>query len=210
MIKVLIADDHKLIREGIKGYLSDSPDIVVSDEAINGQEVISKAGKIQHDVILLDISMPGMNGLNVLKQLKLNHPDLNILILSMHSEEEYAERSLKAGASGYLTKNVDPDELISAIRKVSKGKKYITATLAERLACEIEAHREKLYHEALSDREYEIMCLIASGKTLTEIAEDLSLSKKTISTHRAHILAKMRMHNNSQLTHYAVQNRLVH
>jgi DNA-binding NarL/FixJ family response regulator len=209
MIKVIIADDHKIIREGLKRYLLEASEIVVADEATNGQEVIKKAAENECDVVLLDISMPGMNGLTILKQLKINQPDIHVLILSMHSEEEYAERSLKAGAAGYLTKNVEPDELIAAIRKVSTGKNYITTTLGERLASTLGARFNNLPHETLSDREYEVICLIATGKTLTEIAVELSLSKKTISTHRVHILEKMKMHSNAQLIHYAIQNHLV-
>jgi DNA-binding NarL/FixJ family response regulator len=209
MIKAIIADDHKIIREGLKKCLLEAPDIIVADEAANGQELLRKADKNKCDVVLLDISMPGMSGLNVLKQSKINQPDVNVLILSMHSEEEYAERALKAGASGYLTKNIELDELISAIRRVATGKKYVTATLGERLANDLGPNYKKLMHETLSDREYEVMCLIATGKTLTEIAGELMLSKKTISTHRSHILVKMRMKNNAQLTHYALQNHLV-
>ncbi|MHC4139075.1 MAG: response regulator [Planctomycetota bacterium] len=209
MIKVIIADDHKIIREGLKRYLLEASDIVITEEAANGQEVIKKVAENECDVVLLDISMPGMNGLSILKQLKINQPDIHILILSMHSEEEYAERALKAGASGYLTKNVEPDELIAAICKVSKGKNYITTTVGERLSNTLRSRFKELPHETLSDREYEVMCLISTGKTLTEIGAELSLSKKTISTHRAHIMEKMKMQNNAQLTHYAIKNYLV-
>ena len=209
MIKVLIADDHPLFREGIKRMLSETSDIVVADEASNGQEVLKIVEKNDFDVIMLDISMPGRSGLDIIKQLKCDRPDLHILILSMHSEEEYAERALKAGAAGYLVKKTTPDEVVTAIRKVSMGKKYVSSSLAERLACQVGKNFEKLSHEILSDREYEVMCMIASGKRIKEIAEELSLSRKTITTHRTHILEKMRLQNNSQLTHYAIQNQLV-
>lgn len=209
MIKVLIADDHSLVRRGLKQFLNEASDIVVADEASSGQEALQKTGKNNYDVVLLDISMPGRNGIDILKQLKYMQQDTQVLMLSMHSEEEYAERSLKAGASGYLTKNIGPDELISAVRTVSKGKKYITPSLAERLVCSLGKRYKNLPHDTLSDREYEVMCMIASGKTVQEIADELSLSKKTISTHRTHILEKMNMRNNAQLSHYAIQNHLV-
>ncbi len=209
MIKVLIADDHPLFREGIKRMLSETSDIVVADEASNGQEVFKIVEKNDFDVIMLDISMPGRSGLDIIKQLKCDRPDLPILILSMHSEEEYAERALKAGAAGYLVKKTTPDEVVAAIRKVSMGKKYVSSSLAEILACQVGKNFKKLPHETLSDREYEVICMIASGKTLKEIANELSLSRKTISTHRSHILEKMSMKNNSQLIHYALQNNII-
>jgi DNA-binding NarL/FixJ family response regulator len=190
MIKVLITDDHPLFREGIKRMLSETSDMVVADEASNGQEVLKIVEKNDFDVILLDISMPGRSGLDIIKQLKCDRPELHILILSMHSEEEYAERALKAGAAGYLVKKTTPDEVVTAIRKVSMGKKYVSSSLAERLACHVGQNFKKLPHETLSDREYEVMRMIASGKTLKEIAKELSLSRKTISTHRSHILEK--------------------
>jgi DNA-binding NarL/FixJ family response regulator len=209
MIKVLIADDHPLFCEGIKRMLSETSDMVVADEASNGQEVLKIVEKNDFDVILLDISMPGRSGLDIIKQLKCDRPDLPILILSMHSEEEYAERALKAGAAGYLVKKTTPDEVVAAIRKVSMGKKYVSSSLADLLACHVGKNYKKLLHETLSDREYEVMCMIASGKTLKEIANELSLSRKTISTHRSHILEKMSMKNNSQLIHYALQNNII-
>jgi DNA-binding NarL/FixJ family response regulator len=209
MLNIIIADDHLLFREGVKRILSETSDIAVVEEAGNGQELLEKTGMKKYDVILLDISMPGRSGLDVIKQLRSDNPDIPILVLSMHPEAEYAERVLKAGASGYLVKECTPDELIEAIRKVSKGKKYVTPSLAEILACNLDIKTSGLPHEALSDREYEIMCMIASGKTVKEIAGELSLSRKTISSHRAHILEKMGMKNNAQLTHYAIQNHLV-
>ena len=209
MIKILIADDHAIVREGIKQILADIPDKVTTDEAINGQEVIQKVWNNDYDLVLLDISMPGRNGLDILKQLKSEKPDLKILILSMHPEEQYAIRALKAGASGYLTKESTPLELTEAIKKVSIGKKYVSSSLAETLASHLETTTEKPLHETLSNREFEVMCMIASGKTVKEVAYDLSLSVKTISTYRTRILEKMNMKNNAQITHYTIQRRLV-
>ncbi len=209
MIKVLIADDHTLVRKGLKQILLDTKDIERADEAKDGKETIAKVSKKDYDLVLLDISLPGRSGIDVLKQIKISKPGLPVLILSMHPEEQYAVRSLKAGAAGYLTKESAPNELIDAIRKIASGGKYITTSLAEKLADEIGHDLEKPLHENLSDREYQVMCLIASGKTVKQIADDLNLSVKTISTHRARILRKMNMENNAQLTHYAIKNGLV-
>lgn len=209
MIKILIADDHAVVRKGLKQILAETTDIVAADEAINGQEVLEKIRKNDYDIVMLDISMPGRNGLDILKQVKIEKPEMSVLILSMHPEEQYAVRALKAGASGYLTKDSAPDELILAIRKISQGRKYITSSLAERLAFYLEVDSEKPLHEALSDREYEVMRMIASGKTVREIAEELFLSIKTISTYRSRILEKMGMKNNTELVHYALKNRLL-
>lgn len=209
MIRILIADDHTIVREGLKQILAETPDMSVAGEARNGQEVLTKVGKNEYDVVLLDISMPGRSGLDVLKQLKGEHPKLPILILSMYSEEQYAMRALRAGASGYMTKESAPDELIEAIRKVSQGRKYVSPSLAEKLAINLEVGEEKPPHEMLSDREYQVMCMIASGKTIKEIAEEISLSVKTISTYRSRILEKLSLKTNAAITHYAVQNRLV-
>jgi len=209
MIKILIADDHPIVREGLKQILHEAPDMVVADEASNGREVLEKVWKNDYDVIVLDISMPGMSGLDILKQLKSHKPELSVLILTVHSEEQYAVRVLRAGASGYLTKESAPDELVKAIRKVSLGRKYVSPSLAEKLAYDLEIDSEKQLHETLSDREYEVMCMIASGKTVKQIAEELCLSIKTISTYRSRILEKMKMKSNAELIHYAIQNRLV-
>ena len=209
MIKILIADDHAIVREGLKQIIRETSDIVVADEASNGQEVLEKVWKHDYDVVLLDISMPGRSGLDILKQIRSQKPELPILVLTIHPEEQYAVRVLRAGASGYLTKESAPDELIKAIRKVSMGRKYVSSTLAEKLASEVDIISEKPLHQALSDREYEVMCMIASGKTVKEIAEELCLSIKTISTYRSRILEKMKMKSNAELIHYAIQNRLV-
>lgn len=209
MIKILVADDHTLVREGLKKILEDTGDIQVAGEASSAQEVINELWKRDYDFVLLDIRFPHRNGLDVLKQLKCMKPNLPVLILSMYPEEQYAVRSIRAGASGYITKESAPEELIEAIKKVAKGKKYITSTIAEKLAFEMNGDSERSLHERLSNREYQVMCLIASGKRVTDIAEMLNLSVKTVSTHRARILRKMNMENNAQITHYAIKNNLV-
>jgi DNA-binding NarL/FixJ family response regulator len=209
MLRVLIADDHPIVRQGLKQIIAETPDMIVVEEASNGLEVLSKVGASNCDVVLLDISMPGRNGVDILRQLKNERPQLHVLILSIHPEEQYAVRALRSGASGYLTKESAPDELIIAIRKVSMGGKYVSSSLAERLAYELASIDDQLPHNTLSNREYQIMLLIASGKTITEIAEELSLSIKTISTYRSRILEKMEMKNNAELTYYAIKNHLV-
>jgi two-component system invasion response regulator UvrY len=208
-IKIIIADDHTIVREGLKQILNETQDIKVADEAGNGRELLKKLRGSRYDAVLLDISMPELNGLDALKQIKSIKPDLPVLVLSMHPEEQYAVRALRAGASGYLTKESASDELIHAVRKIVTGRKYISQTVAEKVALELNANNEKPLHESLSDREYQVLCFLASGKTVTEIARELSLSIKTISTYRTRILQKMCMDNNAQLTHYAVQNSLV-
>jgi len=209
VIKILIADDHTMFREGLKHILAEYPDLVVTDEANNGQEVLDKIWKNNYDVVLLDITMPGMTGLEALKQLKNDRPKLPVLILSMHPEEQYAVRVLRAGASGYLTKESAPDELITAIRKISQGRKYITPSLAERLASEFEADSEKPLHDILSDREYQVLRMIAEGKTVKHIAKELSLSIKTVSTYRTRIMEKMKMKTNAEVMHYVIKHHLL-
>jgi two-component system invasion response regulator UvrY len=208
MLRILIADDHPVVRQGLKQIVSEAADIVVGDEATDGHEVLNKIRAGNYDVVLLDITMPGKDGIDVLTQLKYEKPNLPVLIISMHPEEQFAVRALRAGASGYLTKESTPDELITAIHKVSTGGRYISASLAENLAYLVQKV-EQLPHETLSDREYQVMRLIASGKTITDIAQELSLSVKTISTYRARILEKMKMENNVELTRYAMKNQLV-
>lgn len=208
-MKILIADDHPVVRRGLKQIIADTCDMDVGDEATNGWEVLSKVRAGDYDVVLLDIDMPGMNGLDVLTQLKHEKPKLPVLMLSMYPEEQFAVRALRAGASGYLTKESAPDELVGAIRKVFAGRKYVSSALAEKLALDLQRGGKQSPHETLSDREYQVMRLIASGKTATEIARELSLSVKTISTHRSHILKKMGMTSNAELTHYAVNRGLV-
>jgi len=209
MIKVLIVDDHTIVREGLRQILEDTSDIAVTGEASSAQEVVNKVKTNNFDIVLLDISLPGRSGIDVLKQLKSIKPDLPVLILSMHPEEQYAIRSLRAKASGYLTKESASDELIKAIRKVAQGRKYITSSLAEKLAFELEANASCSSHEKLSDREYQVMCMIATGKRIKEIADALSLSVKTISTYRTRILKKMNMKNTSHLIYYAIKSGLI-
>src|SRR4030042_4400595 len=209
MIRLLIADDHAIIRQGLKQILTDTPDIVVTDEASNGKEALNQALKKDYDVVVLDITMPDRSGLDVLKELKSRKPNLKVLILSMHPEEQYAIRALRAGASGYLTKDSVPDELIAAIRRAVLGRKYVSSSLAEKLAVELETGAERLLHQALSDREYEIMLMIAAGKRITEIPGELFLSVKTVGTNRSRVLRKMRMKNNAELTRYSLESRLL-
>jgi two-component system invasion response regulator UvrY len=209
MLKIIIADDHPIVRAGMKQIISEASDLIVADEASDGRQLLGKLRKENFDVVILDISMPHMDGLDVLKQLKIDQPKLPVIVLSIHSEDQYALRVLKAGASGYVTKVSAPDELINAIRKVCRGGKYISPSIAEKLAFQLEANFEEMPHEALSDREYQVLCLLASGKTVTDIADELALSVKTVSTYRARILEKMNMKNNAELIHYAVQNKLV-
>ena len=208
-IKILIADDHPIVREGYKKILSDTTDMVVADEAENGQEVLDCVRKKQYDLILLDISMPGRSGLETLKDLKSEKPKLPVLILSIYPEEQYAVRAFRAGASGYLTKASAPHELIAAIRKISQGGRYISPSMAEKLTYYLDMDAAKPLHESLSDREYQVMLMIASGKTVSEIGNELCLSVKTISTYRTHIIEKMKLKNNAEITLYAIQNKLV-
>jgi two-component system, NarL family, invasion response regulator UvrY len=209
MTRVLIADDHAIVRKGLVQILTECPDTFVVDEAASGEEALRQTEDNNYDLVLLDISMPGKGGLDVLKELKGHTPDLPVLILSIHPEEQYAVRALRAGASGYLTKGSAADELTAAIRKVLAGGKYISSSLAEKLAFGLVGEAEKPLHGTLSDREYQVMRMIASGKTPRAIAEELTLSVKTVSTYRGRLLRKMRMKSNAELTHYAIQNSLV-
>jgi len=209
MIKILIADDHPIVREGLRQIIEIATDMVVTDEASNGEEVLEKIREDDFDVVILDISMPGRSGLDILKEVRRERPELSVLILSIHPEEQYGVRLLKAGASGYLTKESAPEELVIAIRIISKGRKYITSSLAERLALKLGDDFEGPLHESLSDREYEVMCMIAKGMTIKEIAEKLFLSVKTISTYRYRILGKMKMKSNAELIRYALKHGLV-
>jgi DNA-binding NarL/FixJ family response regulator len=209
MIRILIVDDHAILRAGLKEILSQMPDPVVADEAGNDQEAMEKIHQHEYDLVLLDIALPGRSGIEVLKDLKSERPALPVLILSMYPEEQYAMRALTGGASGYLTKQSAPDELITAIRKVLRGAKYVSASMAESLVSYLDVSAEKIPHQALSDREYQVMCMIASGKTVKQIADELCLSVKTISTHRERILRKMKLKNNAEITRYAIKHGLV-
>jgi two-component system invasion response regulator UvrY len=208
-IEILIADDHPIVREGFKQVISETDDMIVADEASNGQEVLSLIRKREYDLILLDISMPGRSGLEVLKELKSEYQKLPVLILSIYPEEQYAVRAFRAGASGYLTKASAPNELISAIRKIVHGGRYVSESLAEKLTYYLDQDVSKPLHDLLSDREYQVMLMLGSGKTVKEIAEILFLSVKTISTYRSHILEKMKMKNNAEITLYVVKNKLI-
>lgn len=208
-MKILIADDHAVVRKGLKQILADAADIASIDEAGSGQEALKKVRENNYNMVLLDISMPGMGGVDVLKQLKIERPRLPVLILTMHPEDQYAVRILKAGASGYLTKESAPDELISAIQKVSQGGRYISPSLAEKLACDLDSAAIQPLHESLSDREYQIMTMLASGRSTKEIAAELSLGMPTVSTYRFRILLKMKLKNNAELISYAIKNNLL-
>jgi DNA-binding NarL/FixJ family response regulator len=209
MIKVLIADDHPIVRQGLRQILSDIPDMEVAGEAVNGQEALDRVRAGDWDVLVLDITMPDRSGFDILKELKHEQPHLPVLVLSIHAEEQFAVRVLKAGASGYLTKENAPDELVKAIRKVVGGGKYISRSLAETLAFSLDVTSGGPLHETLSDREFQVMRLIASGKTLTEIAETLSLSAKTISTYRTRLLDKLNLKTNAEVIRYAIENGLI-
>ncbi|KFI07016.1 response regulator transcription factor [Massilia sp. BSC265] len=208
-IRVFIADDHAIVREGLKQILAEQRDIIVAGEAETGLDAIKLVGKARLHVMLLDISLPDRNGIDVLKQIKKDKPELAVLMLSMHREDQYAIRSLKAGAAGYMTKQSAPRELVTAIRQVAAGQKYVSASLAQALAAQVGEDHEAPLHDSLSDREYQTLTMIASGMTVSDIARELSLSVKTVSEYRARLLAKMKLKNSAELTHYAIRNQLV-
>ena len=209
MIRIIIVDDHTVVRRGLKQILSEESDMSVVGEAHTAQEMLELVRKQQCDVIVADISMPGRSGLDVLKELKQDRPKLPVLVLSMHPEDQYAVRALKLGASGYMTKESAPEELVKAIRKVVSGGRYVSPSLAEKLALDLAVDTDRSPHETLSEREHQVFTMIARGKTVKEIADELALSVKTISTYRTRILEKMAMKNNAELIHYAISNRLV-
>lgn len=209
MLRILIADDHSLFRRGVKDLLIDGLGAVTIGECANAHELLDTVRQKKWDVVILDIGMPGTTGAEALKQLKAECPKLPVVVLSMHPEDQYAVRMLKAGASAYLTKASTPEELIRAIKTVVAGGHYITQSLGEQLVLDIKQGNEKPPHELLSDREFEVLCLIGSGKTVGEIAEAMCLSVTTISTYRARILEKMGMKTNAEMTRYALQHGLV-
>lgn len=208
-MKILLTDDHALIRRGLRQVLLESFGNAVVGEAQNAQEALDQIRKKDWDVVVMDITMPGRSGIDILRDIKLARPALPVLILSMHGEEQFGRRVLKSGAAGFIAKQSAPDELVRAIRKVLTGGRYISGSLAERLASDMTANAETPLHETLSDREFQVMCMFASGKTNGQVAQDLSLSVKTITTYRSRILEKMNLKNNAELTHYAIKNRLV-
>ena len=209
MIKVLIADDHPVVRRGMKQILAEEPDVGLVGEAGTTQEALALLHKEKWDILVLDITMPGRGGLDLLGELKQVHPRVPVLIFSMHPEEQYGVRALRSGAAGYVSKQSAPTQLIQAIRQILSGRKYVSPILAEKLALEMDWNSQKHPHETLSDREHQVLCMIASGKTVSEIGKDLCLSIKTISTYRSRILLKMRMKNNAELTKYAIKNQLI-
>jgi DNA-binding NarL/FixJ family response regulator len=209
MIRVLIADDHAIVRRGLKQILSDTPGISLAGEAANGQQALHKARTETVDVLVLDITMPGRSGFDILQEIKHELPELPVLIMSVHDEDQFGVRVLKAGASGYITKESAPDEMVGAIRKVVGGGKYVSASLAEILTLRLGAASDQPLHETLSDREFQVMQMMSAGKTATEIAEALSLSVKTISTYRARILDKLHLKTNAEIISYAIRNQLI-
>lgn len=208
-VKILIADDHPVVRQGLKGMLSAEADLTVVGEARNGHEIIDLCSRVAWDVAVVDYSMPGKGGIELVKELRLLYPDRPVLVLSIYPEERYALRVLKAGAAGYLTKESAPEDLVTAIREVAKGGRFITPALGEMLVQELTGGGEDALYEKLSDREYQIMWMIASGKTIGDIAQRLVLNPNTVSTYRTRILRKMNLKNNAELMHYAIRHQLV-
>jgi DNA-binding NarL/FixJ family response regulator len=209
MIEILIADDHAVVRKGLVQIVSETLDIKVAAEASNGEEALDLVREHDLDVVVLDLNMPGPTGLDVLKQLNAEYPDMPVLILSVHPEDQYALRVLRAGAAGYLTKDSAPNKLVEAIRKVADGGKYLSSAVAEQLLFQIDADADQPLHATLSDREFQVMRFLAEGMSVTEIAEKLSLGVKTISTYRARLLDKMQMSSNAELARYALENDLI-
>ncbi len=207
-MNILIVDDHAIVRQGLRQILVESADVTLIGEAEHGAEAMRHVREGGWDVVVLDISLPDRNGIEILKQIKKEAPKIRVLMLSMHDEGLYAIRALKAGASGYITKQSAPSELMAAIHQVARGRKYLTATLAEAMADSLGEDHDRPPHETLSDREYQTLCLIASGKSLTDAAEEMCLSIKTVSVYRSRLLEKMKLKNNAELTHYAIKNGL--
>ena len=208
-IRVFVIDDHAIVREGVKQILAETSDMICTGDADNGHEAIRLARKGEFDILLLDLSMPERGGIEILKQIRKEAPEIKVLVLSMHKEDQYAVRTLKAGASGYLNKQSAPDELVVAIREVLVGRKYISKELAQALAEQITGDHQAAPHEILSDREYQTLTMIASGKCVSDIGKELNLSVKTISMYRSRLLQKMKLKNNAELMYYAMKNKLV-
>ncbi|MCH8618785.1 response regulator transcription factor [Undibacterium sp. TS12] len=208
-INVLVVDDHAVVREGVKSIISNTTDIAVIAEAETGLEAIRLSRQFDFEVMLLDIALPDKNGIDVLKQIKSEKPGIAVLMFSIHREDQYAIRALKAGASGFLNKQCHSSKILEAIRQVARGMKYISTELAQELANNLNQDNEDAPHKSLSDREFQTMTLIASGKSVSDIAKELSLSVKTISEYRSRILLKMKLRHNAELTHYAIKNQLV-
>lgn len=209
MISVLIVDDHPIVRQGVMQILAETDDIRIEGEAENSDEALARCAERRWDVIILDINMPGRNGIETAKLIRERHPDATMLMLSIHSESHIAMRALKAGAAGYVTKQSVPDQLIHAIRRVHGGRRYVTPELAADIADNLGRDVDRPVHELLSNREYQTLCMIASGRTLTQIADDLQISVKTVSVYRARLLEKLRLKSNAELTHYGIKNQLV-
>ena len=209
MIKVLVADDHAVVRRGLRQILAETPDILVGAEAATAEEARRFVREQRFTAVVLDVNLPGSSGLELLAEIRRERPELPILVLTVYSEEQYAIRAIKAGAAGFLTKESAPDKLVEAVRKVAGGGRYVSAELAETLASLLAGEKGGAVHERLSDREFEILRILASGKTVSEAAQLLSLSVKTVSTHRTRILKKMEMRTNAELMHYAMRNGLV-
>ena len=209
MIRIVVADDHTIVREGLKQLLSAAPDLSVVGEARDGHEVLGRVRALDFDVLLLDMSMPGKSGIELIKQVRAEKPKLRVLVLSMHEEEQYAVRAIKAGASGYLTKDSASAQLVSAIRKVASGGAFITDSVAQQLALGAMPQTEGPPHSALSDREFQVFRELVSGKAVSDIAAELNLSVKTVSTHKARIMQKMNMSNPTELIRYAIHHRLL-
>ena len=207
--RILIVDDHAIVREGLKQILAEVDDIEVAGEADCSSRALQLARRELWDMVLMDITMPDRSGLETLELMKKEHPGLQVLMLSMHRETQYAVRALKSGAAGYLNKQSAPAQLVDAIRMVASGKKYISAEVAQELASQVSGERDGLPHEGLSNREYQTLCMIASGLPVSAIADKLALSVKTISMYRARLLKKMQLKNNAELTHYAIKNGLL-
>jgi DNA-binding NarL/FixJ family response regulator len=208
-LRILLADDHAVVRQGVKRILAEAFAQATFGEAQNTHELLELVAQEHWDIVVLDLTMPGGNGLEALKQIKHDHPQLPVLVLSMYPEDQYAVRTIRAGAAGYLNKESAPEELVLAIRKILRGGEYISASVADELVLHARHEGDQPLHKQLSDREYQVLCLIASGKEVKEISTELSLSVKTISTYRARLLEKMNMKTNAELTHYAMQNGLV-